>query len=176
LVAALAKDDITGASAYAAAADRERFVALMQASDNLTKARQHFQQTVQSRLPKSEGSAALVMRASPSRIDHIDIVAQRNVGAAVELDVRGFGADGKSSALPATWQAVLENGQWRIHLPACATAASAAPILKRTQSMISATEAVSASIESKQIASFADAYVAVFKAQREVLRAEGEAK
>ena len=37
LVAALAKGDITGASLYAAAADRERFVSLMQASDTLAK-------------------------------------------------------------------------------------------------------------------------------------------
>jgi hypothetical protein len=174
LVAALAKGDITGASVYAAAADRDRFVSLMQASDTLAKARDRFQQTVKTKLPESEAGTTLVARSSPARIDHINIVAQRNVSSSVaELDVKGFGTDGKSTPTPSTWQAVQENGQWRIHLPPCATAAAAEPMIKRTQAMIAATDAVTASIDNKQIASFADAHIALVKAERGVLRATG---
>jgi len=179
LVAALAKGDIAGAANYTTAADRERFIAIMQASDNLAKSRERFAQTAGARLPASENApqAALMARTTQPRIDHINIVAQRNIGAnAADLDVKGFGIDGRGSSAPSTWHAVREGNQWRIELPPCASPAATAPILKRYQEMIVATDTVTKSVESGQVASLADAHVALFKAERGVLRAQGVSK
>jgi hypothetical protein len=151
----------------------------MQAFDTLAKSRERFQQTAKAKLAADESApaAALAARAMPPRIDHIDILAERSAGAnAADLDVKGYGADGRLSSSPSTWHAVRENGQWRVTLPPCTSADAAAPILKRYQDMTAATDTVTASVASGQIVSLADAHVALFKAQRGVLRAEDAPK
>jgi hypothetical protein len=174
LVAALAKDDIAGAALYTAAADRERFVSIMQAQDRMVKARDRFQQTVNDKLPKGEMNPALLARRARQRVDHIVIVAQRDVSPdVVDLDVKSYGIGGGPPSSLSTWQAVRENGQWRLHLPPCASAAAAAPIVRRYDDMAAATEAVTVSIQKGQISDFADAHLALIKAGHEVLRTGG---
>ncbi|HEX3441560.1 MAG TPA: hypothetical protein VHT93_14520 [Pseudolabrys sp.] len=173
LVAAIAKGDIAGAAAFAATADRDRFMALMQASDRLAKARGRFRETVSAKLPANEAVASLTARASAT-VDHVVVVAQRTIDAnAADIDVKGFDADGGPPTAISTWHAVRENGQWRIQLPACVSAAASAPLMKRYGDMVAATEAVTASVTSGDITDTADANIALFKAERGVLRATG---
>jgi hypothetical protein len=175
LVAAIAKNDIAAAAAYVAASDRDRFVSLIQASTQLASARDGFRKSVAAKLPANRAAAALLARTAPRHIDHIDIVAQRAVGRdEVDLDVKGFGSQGGSSAAPSTWRAVRENGQWRIHLPPCASAQAVAPLMKRYQDLIAATNGVTTAVESGKIATFGDAHIALFKAELGVLGAQGE--
>lgn len=175
LVAAVAKNDIQAAAGYVAASDRDRFVSLMQASTQLANARDGFRKTVVAKLPANPTAAALVTRTAPPHIDHIAIVAERTVSRdEVDLDVKSFGGDGRSSPTPSTWRAVRENGQWRIHLPPCASAQAAAPLMKRYQDLIAATNGVTTAVESGRITNFGDAHIALFKAELGALGAQGE--
>jgi hypothetical protein len=91
-VAAIGKGDIAGAAPFAATADRDRFMALMQASDRLPKARGRFRETVSAKLPANEAVASLTARA-PATVDHVVVVAQRTIDAnAADIDVKGFDA------------------------------------------------------------------------------------
>jgi hypothetical protein len=173
----VAKGDAKAASNYVAASDRERFMTLMQASDKLAQARTRFRESA-SKLSRDETASNFIRPAAPAaRIDHIHILGERSVNAnTIELQVKGFGTEGRSSKDASTWQAVRENGQWRIHLPPCASPAAMAPILKRYQNLTAATERVAASVQKGEIAELADAHIALFKAEHDVLRGEGAAQ
>lgn len=172
LAAALAKGDSKTAATFVAASDRDRFTQLMQASDQLAQARSRFRDSA-SKLSVADTAVRFTAprTAAAHPIDHIHILGQREVDAnTVELLVKGFGADGRSSKDASTWQAVRENGQWRIHLPPCVSPAAMAPILKRYQDLAAATDRITATVQRGQVTELGDAHIALFKAEHDVLR------
>jgi hypothetical protein len=68
LVAAIGKGDIAGAAAFAATADRDRFMALMQASDRLAKARGRAPASMPRRPPLCRQRYPAAQRRRPSSI------------------------------------------------------------------------------------------------------------
>lgn len=174
LVAALAKGDVAGAAAYAAAADRTRCIALLQASDRLMESRARFQQTVTSMLEESPQTSAFLAHIKPQHLDHIVIVAVRNADTdTADLDVRSFGSENRTPPNVSTWHAVRESGQWRIHLPPCTSDQAMAPLMNQYQGLITAIDVVNASVQRGQVTSFSDARIMLLRAERVALAVHG---
>jgi hypothetical protein len=175
LVAAMAQGDVAGATAYIASADRTRCTALLQASERYIAARTRFHETVRGKFEESPRASAFLARTKPQRIDHIQIVSERNAGAdAADLDVKTFGAETKVPPNVATWHAVRENGQWSIQLPPCVSDQAMRSLMNQYQSYAAAAETVNSSVQQGRVANFPEAHSTLLKAEQDALRANGE--
>lgn len=174
LTAALAKGDVAAATAFIATTDRTRCAALLAASEHYIEARTRFHQTVTSKLEESPRASAFLARTKPQRIDHIQIVAERNVGAdAADLDVKSFGAETRTAPNVTTWHALREGGEWHIQLPPCISDHAMRSLMNQYQSYAVAADVVNSSVQQGRVTNFSEAHDALIRAEQGALSASG---
>jgi hypothetical protein len=170
LAAAMQRNDIDTATSYLTQSSREQFALLMELSDRSQKTRERFQEAVKSAFPADSSAAGVTPRPEIPPILRVDIIGEKEANPSLMAFYVQVHRREISAWTPVmTWRAVNEGGAWKFEMPGCGTAAETAPMRKRMEALIAATEDVTNQVASRKFSTAQAARTALVSARRAAL-------
>lgn len=158
--------DWQAAATYVTGASQADFLALMDLSDRLQKARSNLHLAIEQKF-KREETRGLRAATMAGVVLTAEVAAQRQVSPTlVELDMRVHTTQQNRPTQMVTWRAVHADGAWKIELPGCTSPESAALLKQNLQRALAAHVATTSSIKKGEFSTAAAAWTALVTAQR----------